>query len=426
MALLSAFAGAAYWQPWKALANQPAISAGEQSPPVLRTVNVERPTMAAAGSVVLPATVQPWQQATLHARVSGYVRAWFPDLGTPVKTGEVLAELDTPELDQELAEAIALAREADAAAAQARAERAEAQADLKVAAAQLERVQAEAELARTQLSRRAQLLERRAISQEEFETFQRDVAVRTADVEATEADVVRRRTNLATRAAVIAAREATAKSRQSNVDRLEELERFKLIIAPFDGIITRRAAEVGALITAGQEPLYVVEDMTRVRVQLQVPQTYARQTAVGAAARVSLPESPQSGIDAVVTRLADAVDPVSRTMLAEIELDNSAHEYQPGSYAQVTLTTPSTAAWTIPSNTVHMRVDGPYVVTVNDHDEIDAKPVVLGRDLGSQIVATAGIEGHERLVINPSDDLQRGDRVQVSEPQGIVPGLARR
>jgi multidrug efflux pump subunit AcrA (membrane-fusion protein) len=222
-----------------------------------KMVTVALPTPAATSSVVLPATFRPWQTATLYARVSGYLTAWHRDLGSPVKAGEVLAEIETPELDQELAEGEALAHEAAAAAVQAQAERIESQADLKVAEAQLSRAQAEYELARSQLTRRENLLRSRAIAQEEYDTFQRQAEARAADVAAAQSDVVRRHTNLDTRAAIIQAREATAKSRQSNVARLKELQAFKRIVAPFDGVITSRTAEVGMLVTAGKESLYV-------------------------------------------------------------------------------------------------------------------------------------------------------------------------
>ncbi len=426
LALLAGGAAVAYLQPWSSLASQSASKVEDQSSAAPRTVTIDRPTAAAASSVALPATIHPWQTAELHARVSGYLKAWHHDLGSTVQAGELLAEIDTPELDQELAEGVALAREADAAVDQARAERIEAEADLKVAEAQLDRVRAEVELARSQLDRREKLLERRAISQEEFESFRRDLTVRTADVAAAEADVARRHTNLQTRTAIIAARLATANSRQASVDRLEELQTFKRIVAPFAGVITQRTAEVGMLITAGEGSLYVVEDMSRVRVQLHVPQAYSAQTRTGVAAQIHLPESTNPSVAGTITRTAESVEAQSRTMLAEVELDNAANHFQPGSYAQVTLLTPQSSSWTIPTNTVHMQVDGPHVVVVNDADEIEVRQVTLGRDLGARVVAVDGIRGDERLVVNPSDDLIGGLRVQIGETHAAEPVVAQR
>ncbi len=399
-------------RPWTAFSSKSVAASSEAES--LRTVTVDRPARAETASVVLPATIRPWQTATLYARASGYLGAWHKDLGARVKAGDLVAQIETPELDQEVASAEALVHEAIAAVAQARAERDEAQADLKVAESQLVRVKADTELARNQLGRREKLLKSRAVSEEEYDNSLKLTEARTADVAAAESDIVRRRTNLETRAAIIAVREATARSRQATVDRLKELQNFKQIVAPFDGVVIRRTAEVGMLVTAGQEPLFVIEDMSRVRVQINVPQTYAVETSPGVAATVSLPESTRPAVAARITRVSDSVDSTNRTMLAEIELENSAHRFQPGSYVQVALTTPqSGSAWTIPANAVAMRVAGPRVAVVNDGDKIEIRPVTLGRDLGARVIVVDGIQGDERLVLNPGDDLSTGVRVQV-------------
>jgi multidrug efflux pump subunit AcrA (membrane-fusion protein) len=423
---LAVVAAVAFYQPWQTLPMR-SVAAETHSAPALKMVTVAQPAPAAASSVALPATFRPWQTAALHARVSGYLTAWHRDLGSSVKAGELLADIETPELDQEVAEGESLAHEAAAAAVQAQAERIEAQAELKVAEAQLVRVQAEYELARSQLFRRDKLVQNRSISQEEYDTFQRQVEVRAADVTAAQADVARRRTNLETRAAIIQAREATAKSRQANVDRLKELQGFNRIVAPFDGTITSRTAEVGMLVTAGKEALFVVEDLSHIRVQINVPQTYAMQTAAGVLATVSLPESNLQPVAAEITRIAESVEATSRTMLAEIELDNTAHRFQPGSYAQVTLTAPqNSAAWTIPTNTLSMRADGPHVALVNDQNRVEIKRVTLGRDLGDRIVAADGIRGGERLIVHPADDLVSGVRVEINRHSESAGKVARR
>ncbi len=268
--------GASRLQALRSAELAPAESAADAVP----VVNVARPAPAGAAAVELPATVRPWQTSDLHARVSGYLTAWHFDLGAPVQAGDLLAEIETPELDQELAEGEALATEAAAAVVQAKAERAEARADLKVAEAQLTRIQAEAELAKSQLARREKLLATRAIARDDYETFSTQVDARTAEVAAAQADVLRRRTNLETRGAIIAVREATAKSRRANAERLRELQVFKRIVAPFAGVVTHRTAEVGMLVTAGKESLFTLEDLSRVRVQVHVPQAYALHTAL--------------------------------------------------------------------------------------------------------------------------------------------------
>jgi multidrug efflux pump subunit AcrA (membrane-fusion protein) len=353
--------------------------------------------------------------------------AWHQDLGARVNEGELLAEIETPELDQELAEGKALAREALAAAAQARAELTEAEADLKMAEAQLARIQAETELVKSQLVRREKLLSTRAITQEEYDTFLRQTEARTAEVAAAKADVVRRRANLNTRAAIIEVREATAKSRQANVARLEELQTFKRIVAPFDGTVIRRTAEVGMLVTAGQESLFVLEDTSRIRVQVSVPQTYSAQTSPGVAVSISVPESVVQGIQGTITRIAGSVDSASRTMLAEIQLENASGELQPGSYAQATLVLPQEKdAWSIPTNAVSMRVEGPHVAVVNDQSRIEIRRVSLGRDLGARVVVLEGIRGDEQLVVNPGDDLVDGAAIQLSAQRAGGEEIARR
>ena len=407
----------AFFQPWKALRSELVPAAGQPAAANEneKVVQVERPKPVAAGSVVLPATIRPWQTAGLHARVSGYLAGWYKDLGSPVKAGELLARIETPELDQELAEGEALAGEATAATVQAKAERLEAEADLSVAEAQLTRARAEAELAVSQLARRKQILASQVITQEEYDTFHKQVIARQADVAAAMSDVSRRRTNLSTRDAIITVREATAKSRRANVERLKELQTFKRIVAPFDGIVTSRTAEVGMLVTAGKESLFTVEDMSRVRVQVSVPQAYTMQTVPGAAATVSVPESAASSTQGTITRVAQSVDSTNRTMLAEIELANGQHNFQPGSYVQVTLmTSQDHAGWTIPTSTLQMRVEGPHVAVVNEHDQVEIRRVSLGRDLGNRVVAADGIRGNERLVVNPGDGLRNGERVRVA------------
>lgn len=424
MWLTSAFVVAgsttAVYQPWKDSTTVTGTPSAHVEL-VRKSVDVQRPTLATTANVVLPATFRPWQSAGLSARVSGYLTRWHRDLGDQVKAGELLAEIETPELDQEVAAADALAREADAAAIQAKAERTEAVADLKSAEAQLVRVQAELDLSRSQLARREKLVASRVITQEEFDTFSKEVDARTAVVAAAESDVTRRRTNIETRAAVIDARQATAKSRQSSVDRLRELQAFKQITAPFDGVVTRRTAENGMLVSAGREELFVVEDMSRIRVQLNVPQAYSMQTVPGVTASITVPDTSLKGVTGTITRVASAVDAGSRTMLAEIELENTSLRLQPGSYAQVTLKTQQDQSiWTIPTNTILMRVEGPHVAVASDDDTIELRRVSLGRDLGSRVLVVDGIQGNERLVVNPGNELTNGLPIQVrgGNPQG--------
>jgi len=411
-------AAIAVFQPWKSLGSN-TIPGPDVSSEVLRTVQIDRPSPAVTASVLLPATLRPWQTTVLSSRVSGYLAAWHSDLGTSVQTGDVLAELDTPELDQELSASESMAREATAAVIQAKAERIEAEADLQAAEAQLSRAKAETELAQIQLARREKLLTKKVIAQEEYDVARKDSDARLAEVAAAEADVSRRRASLETRSAIIEVRNAAAKSRQSNVERLKELQAFKRIVAPFDGTITRRNAEIGMLVTAGKESLFVVEDMSRIRVQLNVPQAYSSRVQVGLASIIRIPESNLPEVSGTITRISESVDSSNRTMLAEIELANAEMRLQPGSYVQVELKLPQDSSiWTVPTNTLSMRVSGSHVAVVNEDNQISLKRVTLGRDLGTRIMVLDGIQGDERLVINPSDDLVNGLPIQV-EADGL-------
>jgi multidrug efflux pump subunit AcrA (membrane-fusion protein) len=401
-------------QPWKSFGHP--VSTPTQPVEQPRLVTISEPTRAAAANVVLPATIRPWQSTTLNARVSGYLAAWHADLGAQVKAGDILAEIETPELDQELAQAKALALEAKAAALQARAERVEAEADLKVAEAQLESARADVRLATSQHARNEKLLSKGVVTQEMFDVTRQQVETKTAQVSGAESDLARRRANLETRTAIIEAREATASSREANVERLKETLAFKRIVAPFDGTVTRRTAEVGMLVTVGQEPLFTLEDTSRVRVQVEVPQAYALHTRSGAAVTVSLPESSARDTGATITRVAESVQSVSRTMLAEVELSNAAHQWTPGSFARVAIATPAdTSSWTIPTNTVSMRVEGPHIAVLDSLNAIEMRAVKLGRDLGSRVVVSEGIRGGERLVVNPGDELSNGMKVDVQD-----------
>lgn len=414
---LVAGSGFAFYQSSFPAPSPSAAADSEHDSVTLRRVQLDSPSPAAAGSVTLPATIRPWQITTLHARVSGYLTSWYQDLGARVARGQVLAEIQTPELDQELAEGHSLYLEAVAATVQAKAELAEAHADLSFAEAQLTKVRAEVELARIQVSRRAKLVPTRAISQEEYDTFVTQLETRKAEVIAAESDVFRRKANLETRTAIIQARDATAKGRLADVERLKELQSFKRIVAPFDGVITSRTAEIGMLVNAGKEALFIIQDVDRVRVQVHVPQSYSALTKPGASAMVTLPESLGQVSHAQISRISDSVDATNRTMLAEIELSNVTGRFQPGSYAQVNLGTASDeTVWTIPANTLSMRIDGVQVAVVDSENRIALRPVTLGRDLGNRITVVAGIQGHERLVVNPSDDLVTGMSVEINHP----------
>jgi RND family efflux transporter MFP subunit len=396
--------------------------AGEAIPPgqpAVRQVNVTTPQRASTGEITLPATIQAYQATDLFARVNGFLKAWHVDIGAPVKAGEVLAEIETPELDQELAQAAALLRQGQAEYHQAIAELAEARADVALAEANIAKAKANVEFAVNVAERSSALLRSRAVSREEFEGTVRERAARSAELESAKAELSRRQTNLGTRQAIIDSRESVVRNREANLQRLRDLTGFQKIIAPFDGIITRRTAEVGMLVTAGSNsgthPLFRVAQTNVLRIQAAVPQSSALTLKPGDQARVTIPEQPGKQHLAKVTRTAGAVDPVSRSLLVEVELPNQEARLLPGVYAQIHFHSASNLSrLVIPANTLLMRSNGAHVVILSSDNTLRTQEVSLGRDFGATIEVLIGLEGEERLVVNPSDDFLDGQPAQVA------------
>jgi len=385
-----------------------------------RRVNVARPERAAVGELPLPATLQAYQQTDLYGRVNGYLKRWTVDIGARVKVGQVLAEIDTPELDQELEQTVALLGQGRSELEQARAELEEGKSEVQLADANVVRAKAHLEFASAQTERARRLIVRGGgvISREEYDSTQRDRDTRIAELSASQAELRRRTTNLATRAAVIKSREAAVKTREANVQRLRELQGFKKIVAPFDGVVTRRFAEVGMLVNAGgatgTQPLFSVAQVSILRVQVNVPQTYTGSVHEGEKVAVTIPERPGQTFFARVARTANAVDPASRTLRVEMELPNPDGTLLPGAYAQLKLTArQSDATLLVPASVLLMRSNGPHVAVIED-EVIQLRKVTLGRDLGKQAEIVQGLSGSESLVVNPTDDLRSGQRVQVA------------
>lgn len=396
-----------------------------------RPVQTTLPHQQTLSAVTLPATVEAFQSARLFSRVAGYVKAWHVEIGQDVEAGDLLVEIDTPELDQELLQARADLGIARAAVVQADAELTESVATLDQAKADRSRAAAEVELAGIRLKRRQTLLAQQATTQEEYDTAIRDRDARQAEVTASDATITRQQAAIGTRRAVVESRKASVESALANVRRLEEMQSFQKIVAPFSAVVTQRTAEVGNLVTAGNStasaPLYQLAQTDRVRVQVSVPQAEAVGVAAGSEVTVRVPEQPGRDVTARVTRTSRSVDPGTRTLLAEIELPNTGGLFPPGIYAEVAVTTHSPeATWLIPTNTVRMQVDGPHVVLANDRNELQVRSVRLGRDFGRSVAVLEGVTGAERLVVNPTDDLRDGMPVSVEQPQNAAPVVASR
>jgi RND family efflux transporter MFP subunit len=319
----------------------------------------------AADTLVLPGSVQAYYEAPIHARTAGYLKAWYTDIGTPVKKGQLLAEIETPEVDQQLRQA---------------------EADLGTARANYE-------LARTTNERWQGLLATESVSQQDADQ----------------------------RAGDAAAKSAAQMSAAANVARLHEMEGFKRVVAPFAGVVTQRNTDVGALINAGETPgsaLFRVADTHRLRIYVQVPQAYAAQVRAGMSATLEFTDHPGQHYSAAVTSTAHALDAVSRTLQVELQIDNASGELLPGSYVQVTFALPpSPGTLRIPVNAVIFRGKTPQVATVDEAQRVQLRDIAEGRDFGTEIEVLAGINANDTLVLNPPDSIADGQQVRIQPPQ---------
>lgn len=328
----------------------------------LTTVSIIQPGGGETGELVLPGRLQAWNEAPVFARTDGYLRRWYVDIGQPVKSGQVLAEIDAPEVDQQLV----------------------------AARAALATAQAQRDLAATSAARWKRLVGENAVSQQEADE----------------------------RAGDLAARDAMRNEAMANVRRLESLTAFKRIVAPFDGMVTSRDVEQGALISAGggrTTPLFTVSDTKRLRLYVSVPQSLAGQIRPGMSATFSTPDQPGQTFNARLVRTADAVDAQSGAMLIQLEVDNAGGRLKPGGYAQVNLdlkaasTTASTVR--IPSNALLFRKEGTAVAVVGGDNTVSIHPVKIARDDGAELELASGIAASDWIVTSPPDAIATGDKV---------------
>ncbi len=338
--------------------------AAEQSTQYVLTTT---PTLPQKGqTLTLPGTLQGYVQASIAARVSGYLRRWTHDIGSRVKQGELLAEVETPEIDQQLAQAIAAREQAAASLALARS------------------------------------------------TAQRWEALRQKDVVAQQ-DLEERRNAVATATANLAAAEA-------NVQRLRQMEGFKRVLAPFAGVVTRRNVDVGDLIDAGAgRVLFTMAQTDPLRIYVNVPQSYASRIQPGQPVVVTQAELQGKRFEGKVARTAGAIDIATRQMQVEISLPNPDGSLLPGAYVQVEVPLPPSKVLTVPENALLFRAEGTRVAIVDAHGKVHLQPVTLGRNYGGSIEALSGLQGKEQLVLNPSDALAEGDTVTIVPPKADAP-----
>ncbi|HUD83264.1 MAG TPA: efflux RND transporter periplasmic adaptor subunit [Candidatus Saccharimonadales bacterium] len=326
------------------------------------TVRVVSPTPSdSPGGLLLPAEVRPLVEAPIFARANGYLKRWLVDIGAHVEAGQLIAEIDIPDLDQQLDQARAQLAESDAALA----------------------------LAKTTADRWADLLKTSSVSEQENAEKQADFKLKTATVEADRA----------------------------NVHRLEQLVSFARITAPFAGTITARNTDVGDLIVAGSsKELFRLAQTETLRVYVRVPQTASQGIAAGQLADVLIPEMPGRTFPAKVVTTSGAMSTDSRTLLTELQVDNTKNEILPGSYAQVRFVDRApTAALTLPSNTLLFRAQGLQVGVVGSDGKVDLHSVQIGRDFGQKVEVLSGVSASDQVIVNPSDSLVSGTTVRLAE-----------
>ncbi|HEX4153100.1 MAG TPA: efflux RND transporter periplasmic adaptor subunit [Steroidobacteraceae bacterium] len=342
-------------------------------------VTVIVPAHGVAGQqTVLPGNIQAWYEAPLYARISGYLKKWYQDFGAHVKKGQLLAEIDAPDVDAELAAAEAV---------------------LKSGEAQVKVREAEMEFARTTYDRWRDS-PRGVVSEQERESKKADFASASARYNAAIADT---------------------RSDQGAVDRLLALEQFKRIVAPFDGVVTARNTDIGALINAGSgagggsaPQLFRVADVHEMRVFVQVPQEMSADIHAGQTADLALPQYPDRVFKATVATTAEAISESSRTMLVELHADNPDDLLQPGTFTEVHFELTGNARTVrIPTGALIFREQGVQVAVVDKHDRVKLEPVTLGRNLGTDMEVLAGLGPADRVIDSPSDSLSDGDVVRV-------------
>jgi RND family efflux transporter MFP subunit len=340
--------------------------------------------------LVLPGNIEPLYTANLFARVDGYLDRRNVDIGARVRAGQVLAIISAPEIDQQLAQAKARLAQSHAALMQAR--------------AALDQTKANAELARLTKERDVALGEQDIVAQQIVDSAVQTYSARVADVAAAIAN--------------IAAAEATITANEANVARLQQMQNFERIIAPFDGVITERNVERGDLVSAtapaGSKPLFSIAQSDKLRIYVDVPQSEAVNIRDGQQASVEIKERLGRAYTGSITRNASALNASARTLRAEVQLDNHDAALLPGMYAQVHFTLPQQhASLIIPTSSLVIDHAGMHVVAVDGEHKLHFIPVRIGQDMGKEIEILNGLNGSESLVASPSDLLSEGQHVEV-------------
>lgn len=324
-------------------------------------VNVAAPTHShGEGDTLLPGTLSGYVESPIYARATGYLLHWYVDIGARVQQGQLLADLDTPEIDQELAQAIA----------------------------QRNQTSASLLLAKSSYQRWQQLRQRDAVSQQELDERQSTYTQGLANLAAADA----------------------------NVKRLQQLESFKRIVAPFTGVITQRNTDVGDLIDAGSgasKALFNLVQSDPLRVYVQLPQAYSQNVSVGQRVVVTQAELPGKQFEGAIAHISGAIDVPTRTLQIEVRLPNPDGKLRPGAYVQVSVPAVAHANLLVPGNALLFRAEGPRLAVVDDKGIVHLHKIVIAQDLGDVLAIESGIAMSDKVIVNPSDSIADGDHVQI-------------
>jgi len=351
--------------------------------PIVNVVPVQHGS--GRSELVLPGDIQAVTEAPVLARASGYIVKRFADIGDRVKQGQLLAEIDAPELGQQVT--------------QAKAAREQAASVLEQATANLEQGKTNEQLAKITSDRWNSLIKKGAVAKQDADTYQAQFDAQRANSQALEKAIAAAKSNIA--------------AADANLERLTDMQGYLKVLAPFEGVITQRNIDTGALVTEGQTLLYRIAQTDRLRTFVNVPQGDATSVRVGQRANVKIASLPSQVFAGTVTRTANSLDAATRTLLAEVQVSNSAGLLLPGMYAQVDFSTlRSEPPLVIRGDTLVVRSDGPQVAVVGTGNVVHFQRVQLGRDYGDRVEVIGGLDGGEHLVVNPGDSVRNNAKVQ--------------
>jgi RND family efflux transporter MFP subunit len=386
--LLAALGVAGYYYGYLPRQRREQVLAAESQAAIdsLPVVNVVKVTRSSTkGNLTLPANIQAVTESPVLARASGYIKKRYVDIGDRVKAGQVVAEIEAPELLQQIRQAQAGVAQANAAVQQAE--------------AALAQGRSNENLARVTKDRWQRLLDKGVVSRQDNDTYQMQWQAQVANVQALEKAVAAARSNAA--------------AVEANVSRLNELLSYQTVRAPFAGVITVRNIDTGALVNEGSTLLYRIAQTDRLRTYLNAPQGDAASVRTGQQATLTIPDLPGRHFTGLVTRTANALDPATRTLLVEVQVDNRSGELIPGMYAQVELAVPrKDPPLQIPGDTLVVRSDGPQVALVRPDGTVHYTRIQLGRDFGDHVEVLSGLEEGQQLAVNPGDAVHEGVKVK--------------